>query len=113
MVVPDGEIHFVFWIVRTMHFYLGTLLATEMEAIVAAIASDITNRSISYVIRKYSEMTGPKEDDLRLKDLQRLLDRVQVIVNEAEARVITNRAMVHLLNIMRKEMYRAYFTMDS
>jgi len=47
MVVPDGEIHFVFWIVRTMHFYLGTLLATEMEAIVAAIASDITNRSIS------------------------------------------------------------------
>lgn len=113
MVVPDGEIHFVFWIVRTMHFYLGTLLATEMEAIVAAIASDITNRSISYVIRKYSEMTGPKEDDLRLKDLQRLLDRVQVIVNEAEARVITNRAMVHLLNIMRKEMYRGYFTMDS
>lgn len=84
-----------------------------MEAIIAAIASDIINRSISYVIRKYSEMTGPKVDDLRLKDLQRLLERVDVIVNEAEGRVITNRAIVHLLNIMRKEMYRGYFTMDS
>jgi hypothetical protein len=64
MVVPDAVTTLSCWIVRTMHFHLGTWLATQMEAIIAAIASDITNRSISYVIRKCLEMTGPKVDDL-------------------------------------------------
>ncbi|OEL13074.1 hypothetical protein BAE44_0025906, partial [Dichanthelium oligosanthes] len=39
--------------------------------------------------------------------------RTHIIIKEAEGRLITNRAMVHQLNIMRKEMYRGYVTMDS
>ncbi|PUZ68279.1 hypothetical protein GQ55_2G013400 [Panicum hallii var. hallii] len=84
-----------------------------MDEIILAIISEITKRSISYVLCKYSEITGPTIEDKRLQDLQRLLLRTHSIVKEVEGRLITNRAMVHQLNIMRKEMYRGYFTLDS
>nr|CAB3451793.1 unnamed protein product [Digitaria exilis] len=51
-------------------------------------------------------MKGPTVEEKGLQDLQRLLLRTDVIVKEAEGGLITNRAMVHQLNIMRKEMYR-------
>ncbi|TVU40672.1 hypothetical protein EJB05_14141, partial [Eragrostis curvula] len=53
-----------------------------------------------------------KMEDTRFNDLERLLRRAHTIINEAEGRLITNRAMVYQLNILRKEMYRGYFTMD-
>ncbi|KAF8713954.1 hypothetical protein HU200_027939 [Digitaria exilis] len=84
-----------------------------MEAIIAAIVAEMTHRSISYAIHKYLEMKGPTVEEKGLQDLQRLLLRTDVIVKEAEGGLITNRAMVHQLNIMRKEMYRGHFTMDS
>ena len=85
-----------------------------MDEIILAIISEITKRSISNVLCKYSEITsGPTMEDKRLHDLQRLLLRTHIIVKEAEGRLITNRAMVHQLNVMRKEMYRGYFTLDS
>ncbi|KAG2639596.1 hypothetical protein PVAP13_2KG026148 [Panicum virgatum] len=85
-----------------------------MDEIILAIISEITKRSISYALCKYSEITtAPTMEDKRLQDLQRLLLRTHIIVKEAEGRFITNRAMLHLLNIMRKEMYRGYFTLDS
>ncbi|CAL5077965.1 unnamed protein product [Urochloa decumbens] len=52
-------------------------------------------------------------EDKRLHDLERLLLRVLVIIEEAEGRHITNPAMVYQLNLLRKEMYRGYFTMDN
>ncbi|KAF0926890.1 hypothetical protein E2562_027744 [Oryza meyeriana var. granulata] len=44
--------------------------------------------------------------------LQRLLLRVRIIVEEADERLITNQAMLKKLNILRKEMYRGYYTLD-
>uniref|UniRef100_A0A0E0AF86 NB-ARC domain-containing protein n=1 Tax=Oryza glumipatula TaxID=40148 RepID=A0A0E0AF86_9ORYZ len=44
--------------------------------------------------------------------LQRLLLRVRIIVEEADERIITNQVMLQQLNILRKEMYRGYFTLD-
>ncbi|WVZ61653.1 hypothetical protein U9M48_011491 [Paspalum notatum var. saurae] len=52
-------------------------------------------------------------EDKRLQKMQQLLLRAQTIIEEAEGRLITNRAMVYQLSIMRKEMYRGYFTLDS
>ncbi|TVU01602.1 hypothetical protein EJB05_52938, partial [Eragrostis curvula] len=49
----------------------------------------------------------------RLHRLQKLLLRVRVIVEEAEERRIANQAMLHQLNMMRKEMYRGYYTLYS
>ncbi|WVZ61652.1 hypothetical protein U9M48_011490, partial [Paspalum notatum var. saurae] len=85
-----------------------------MEVIITAILAEITNRSISYVAGKYLEVTGrPAMEDKWLQELQQLLLRAQTIVEEAEGRLITNRAVVYQLSIMRKEMYRGYFTLDS
>ncbi|TVU40676.1 hypothetical protein EJB05_14145, partial [Eragrostis curvula] len=78
-----------------------------MEVILTAIMGEIVNRSISFCLDKYS-----KKEDTRFNDLERLLRRAHTIINEAEGRLITNRAMVYQLNILRKEMYRGYFTMD-
>ncbi|XP_024314564.1 uncharacterized protein LOC112270731 [Brachypodium distachyon] len=49
----------------------------------------------------------------KLHTLHRLLLRVRIIVEEAEGRCITNQAMICQLNILRKEMYRGYYTLDS
>ncbi|WVZ61651.1 hypothetical protein U9M48_011489 [Paspalum notatum var. saurae] len=82
-----------------------------MEILMTVIMGEIANRSISFLIDKCS--SAPKNQDERLHDLQRLLLRVNVIVEEAEGRDITNKAMLYQLNMLRKEMYRGYFIMDN
>ncbi|CAL5034543.1 unnamed protein product [Urochloa decumbens] len=83
-----------------------------MEEIIQAIISEIIRRSISYILHKYSVIPRPEMEDMRLQELKRLLLRTHTIVTETEGRLITNRVMAHQLSIMRKEMYRGYFTMD-
>ncbi|KAL6647739.1 hypothetical protein ACP70R_015176 [Stipagrostis hirtigluma subsp. patula] len=84
-----------------------------MEIFSNAIMAEIANRLVSFLVDKYWKMAKPTLEDKRLQDLQRLLLRVHVIVEEAEGRHITNQAMVRQLNMLRKEMYRGYFTLDS
>nr|TKW30218.1 hypothetical protein SEVIR_2G021400v2 [Setaria viridis] len=85
-----------------------------MEVVFTAIMGEIANKSISFLIDKCSNnLDTPTEEDRRIKTLQSLLLRACVIVEEADGRNITNQAMVHQLNILRKEMYRGYFVMDS
>ena len=68
---------------------------------------------LAFLIGKYSKTTTPTMEEKRLHNLERLLLRVRVVIEEAEARHITNKAMIHQLNLLRKEMYRGYFTMDN
>jgi hypothetical protein len=84
-----------------------------MKVVLTTILSEIANRSISFLIGKWSEQKLPTNEDQMIHNLQQLLCRVNVIVEEAEARKITNQAMVHQLNMLRKEMYRGQFTMDN
>lgn len=59
------------------------------------------------------QVYNPSLEGKRINDLRRLLLRIRVIV-EAEGCFITNQqAMIHQLNMLRKEIYRGYFTMDS
>uniref|UniRef100_A0A0D9WUW5 Rx N-terminal domain-containing protein n=1 Tax=Leersia perrieri TaxID=77586 RepID=A0A0D9WUW5_9ORYZ len=80
-----------------------------METILSAILGDITSRSMSFLINKCSK---PKVSNMEER-LQRLLLRVLIVVEEAEHRLITNQGMLLQLNILRKEMYRGYYTLDS
>lgn len=73
---------------------------------------EVANRSISFLIDKYPTPTAPVMEE-KLHTLHRLLLRVRIIVEEAEGRCITNQAMICQLNILRKEMYRGYYTLDS
>ncbi|TVU40686.1 hypothetical protein EJB05_14156, partial [Eragrostis curvula] len=91
---------------------LGLLLMLifyfAMEVFFKAIMGEIVS-----LVDKYSEMTTPTMKDKKLHNLERLLLRVSIIIDEAEGRTITNQAIVHQLNLLRKEMYHGYFIMDS
>ncbi|KAF2921200.1 putative disease resistance protein RGA3 isoform X2 [Oryza sativa Japonica Group] len=78
-----------------------------METFLSAILSDLTSRSISFLVNKCSKPTTPTVEER----LQQLLLRARVIVEEADERFITNQAMLQKLNILRKEMYRGYYTL--
>uniref|UniRef100_A0A0D9V0R0 NB-ARC domain-containing protein n=1 Tax=Leersia perrieri TaxID=77586 RepID=A0A0D9V0R0_9ORYZ len=85
-----------------------------MEVIVSAIMGELASRTISFLIDKYSErVTTAATEEERLDNLQRLLLRVRIIVEDAEERHVTNKAMLNQLNILRKEMYRGYYTLDT
>ncbi|CAL5028075.1 unnamed protein product [Urochloa decumbens] len=81
-----------------------------MELFVSAIAGDIINRSISFLINKYST-----EEDLREKTerLQDLLLRVHMIIEEAEGRYITNSKMLLQLRMLVEVMYQGYHVLDT
>lgn len=81
------------------------------DAIVSAIMGELANRSMSFLIDKCWKRTAPTEEE-RLDSLRRLLLRVRAIVEEAERRHITNQATLQQLDMLRKEMYRGYHTLD-
>ncbi|CAL4995303.1 unnamed protein product [Urochloa decumbens] len=90
------------------------MIAFPMAAFLNAITADIANRFVAFFMDKFSTVTSQTNEGKRLQhDLQRLLLRVRIIIEEAEGRCMTNKAMIYQLNILRKEMYRGYFTMDS
>ncbi|CAL5077966.1 unnamed protein product [Urochloa decumbens] len=75
---------------------------------------DITNRVVAFLMAKCSKVfTAPTTEGKGQSDLQQLLLRVRVIIEEAEGRHITNRMIAYQLNMLRKEMYRGYFTLDT
>uniref|UniRef100_A0A0E0AF76 Rx N-terminal domain-containing protein n=1 Tax=Oryza glumipatula TaxID=40148 RepID=A0A0E0AF76_9ORYZ len=85
-----------------------------MEATISAILTELAGRSISFLVRKYLNQQKPApSNDERLDNLQRLLLRFRIIVDEAEERCITNQAMLEQLSILRKEMFRGHYTLDT
>ncbi|BAS99812.1 putative disease resistance protein RGA3 [Oryza sativa Japonica Group] len=85
-----------------------------MEATISVILTELAGRSISFLVSKYLNQQKPApSDDERLENLQRLLLRFRIIVDEAEERCITNQAMLEQLSILRKEMFRGYYTLDT
>lgn len=84
-----------------------------MEAAFNAFVEVITSRSASFFIDKCLTPTAQQPmEDQSIDSLIRLLRRAHIIVEEAEGRHITNQAMVHQLNILRKEVYRGYYALD-
>ncbi|RCV06020.1 hypothetical protein SETIT_1G130100v2 [Setaria italica] len=83
-----------------------------MEVIISAVMIELANRFISFVINKWSKLMALNKEDM-VHNLRRLLLRAGAIVDEAEGRCITNLAMLHQLNMMRKELYRGYYMLDT
>ncbi|KAJ1287525.1 hypothetical protein BS78_02G016900 [Paspalum vaginatum] len=67
----------------------------------------------AFLLDNNSKMIAPTMEGKKLHNLERLLLHVHVIVEEAEGRYIMNQAMVHQLNVLRKEMYRGCFIVDN
>lgn len=81
-----------------------------MEAAISAIASELINRFISFLTKKYKDMTGT---DDKLERLQQLLLRIHAVVEEADGRYITNSNMLMQLKLIVESMYRGYHTLDT
>ncbi|CAL4990458.1 unnamed protein product [Urochloa decumbens] len=80
-----------------------------MDLIVSAVAGDLINRFMSFLINRYKTEENLEEKMKRLHDL---LIRVHMIVEEAKARYITNPHMLFQLKKLMEVMYRGYHIMD-
>ncbi|CAL4974319.1 unnamed protein product [Urochloa decumbens] len=82
-----------------------------MEALVSAVLGDLISRSISFAVdrccHRWSKGGGIDQD--APQRLRRLLLRVQVVVEEANRRRITNQSMLRQLQLMREGLYRGYY----
>ncbi|KAF6998385.1 hypothetical protein CFC21_014526 [Triticum aestivum] len=84
-----------------------------MEVIFSAAMGELVSRSISFLVDRYlKQRTAATTEEERLHSLQRLLLRLHVVVEEADDRLITNQAMLQQLSILKKEMYRGYYTLE-
>ncbi|CAN6239587.1 unnamed protein product [Urochloa humidicola] len=84
-----------------------------MEIIVSAITGDLVARSVSFLMDRCLNWTwtaAPTDDET--SELQRLLLRAQVIVEEAEGRRITSHAMLRQLARLREHMYSGCYALD-
>uniref|UniRef100_A0A0A9EM92 Disease resistance N-terminal domain-containing protein n=1 Tax=Arundo donax TaxID=35708 RepID=A0A0A9EM92_ARUDO len=82
-----------------------------METLVSAVLGDLVSRWVSFVIDRYSRRQNGAEENLRL--LLRVLLRIQATVEEAEGWHITNRAMLHQLQMLREAMYKGWYLFDT
>ncbi|EEC66531.1 hypothetical protein OsI_32664 [Oryza sativa Indica Group] len=81
-----------------------------MEAAISAIASDLTSRFLSFLIKKYT-VTTVKDD--KIKRMKELLLRVHAVVEEADGRCITNPKMLTQFKMLAEIMYRGYYMLDT
>ncbi|XP_062200530.1 uncharacterized protein LOC133903235 [Phragmites australis] len=82
-----------------------------MEAAVSAIVGELLSRFISFIIKKHEKRACRLEE--KLEKLQLLLLRVHTVVEEAEARYITNSRMLKQLKMLVDGMYRGYYLLDT
>nr|XP_034596368.1 putative disease resistance RPP13-like protein 1 [Setaria viridis]TKW16504.1 hypothetical protein SEVIR_5G303400v2 [Setaria viridis] len=99
---PCRDLHF------TTNLFLERILA--MEAILSAIMSNLLSRALSMVIQRYKRS---EEAEHKIQRLQRVLLRVDSMVEEAEGRHITNQAMIRQLEMLRQGMYGGHYMLDT
>ncbi|CAL4923658.1 unnamed protein product [Urochloa decumbens] len=81
-----------------------------MELVVSAVAGDLVNRLMSFLISKYR---SEEQLEKKMKRLQDLLIRAHMIVEEAEVRYITNSNMLLQLRKLVEVMYQGYHVLDT
>ncbi|TVU17479.1 hypothetical protein EJB05_33517, partial [Eragrostis curvula] len=80
-----------------------------MEMFLSVVLGELTTRSVSFFISKHSKPSALDMED----QLRRVLQRAQVIVDEATGRQITNRAMLKQLELLTEAIHRGYYTLDT
>ncbi|XP_047080640.1 disease resistance protein RGA2-like [Lolium rigidum] len=80
-----------------------------MEIFLPAVLGELATRSVSFVINKYSKLPVQAMEI----NLERILLRAQVIVEEAEGRHITNQGLLRQLRMLRDAMYQGFYVLDT
>ncbi|XP_062231973.1 disease resistance protein RGA2-like [Phragmites australis] len=88
----------------------GVVFAMEMLS--NAVMSELVSRSLSFLFAKCEKQTtATVQEDLQR--LHNLLLRSGTIVEEAERRLVTNRAMLQQLQALRDETFRGNYVLDA
>nr|BAJ85863.1 predicted protein [Hordeum vulgare subsp. vulgare] len=82
-----------------------------MDILVSAIAGDLVSRLASFVISKYFRQQPGI--DMILQRLQRVVQRMDTVVEEADGRRITNQGMLRQLKTLRQGMYTGHYILDA
>ncbi|KAM3373325.1 hypothetical protein ACQJBY_020000 [Aegilops geniculata] len=83
-----------------------------MEVVKSAVVGELVSRFISFLMNKYHS-NGHAQSEKVVERLQRLLMRVSTVVEEADARYITNSAMQLQLKMLSEAMYGGYSALDT
>lgn len=87
-----------------------------MEVAISAVAGELVSRFISFLMNKYNSSLShaqSEEEGKVVERLQHLLMRAGTIVEEADARYITNSRMMMQLKILSEAMYAGYRILDT
>ncbi|XP_003580948.1 uncharacterized protein LOC100840694 [Brachypodium distachyon] len=87
-----------------------------MEIAISAVAGELVSQFISILMNKYHNSlrhTQSEEKVVELERLQHLLMRASTIIEEADARYITNSGMMMQLKTLAEAMYRGYRVLDN
>jgi hypothetical protein len=82
-----------------------------MDVLISTIAGDLVSRTASFVIGKYFQK-HPDIDKI-LQRLERVVLRIDTVIEEAEGRHITNQGMLCQLGVLRQGMYRGRYMLDA
>ncbi|KAF7013010.1 unnamed protein product [Triticum aestivum] len=84
-----------------------------MEVAISAVAGEIVSRFISFLMNKYHSSSHAQPEEKVVERLQHLLMRAGAIVEEADARYITNSGMMMQLKMLSEAMYRGHSLLDA
>jgi hypothetical protein len=73
---------------------------------------NLLNAALSMVIQRYMQ-SKPEEADHKLQRLQRVLLRIDAMVEEAKGRHITSQSMLRQLELLRQGMYDGHYMLDT
>ncbi|BAS99821.1 Os07g0117900 [Oryza sativa Japonica Group] len=85
----------------------------RMNTLLSAILGELAGRSFSFLIdRCYSKLPLLSNEE-KIQRLERMLHRLAAAIEEADGRRILNHGMLRHINILRQDMYRGYYILDS
>jgi hypothetical protein len=80
-----------------------------MEVLISAVAGDLVSRFISFLAQNFGTHTCEEDDRRRL---ERILLRMNTVVEEADGRHITNKGMFLQLKTLMEGVYLGYYMLD-
>jgi hypothetical protein len=86
-----------------------------MESAIAAVAGELVSRFISFAFNRYCSSSSYEDEgwDEKQERLRHLLMRAHTVVEEADARYISNSGMLMQLKILSEAMYQGYHALDT
>ncbi|KAE8809220.1 hypothetical protein D1007_14266 [Hordeum vulgare] len=84
-----------------------------MEVAISAVAGEIVSRFITFLMNKYHSSSHAQSEEKVVERLQHLLMRAGTIIEEADARYITNSGMMMQLKMLSEAMYRGHRLLDA